>query len=362
MNEKIKLPKIYINAEFQRLWWTNVNYSLMLGVVLTYGLFLWFKNENSSWSEYFIVVGTSGIIISAFTAFVMLERSINQDVSSNAFDQLRMSSLSPWQILYSRIIVAPILAWLGFWLGWTLLLINATLTDSADHIILVINLPLIAWAFSCGILINKLQFKRGSSQWSGSPEQCILALIIISNILSNQVGMSYFRPLLLNFSKEFDPIFTFTSSSILLVIFATVAAHAVMSQRLHLKSGHLVFLILSLLSPTLLWWMMDISNIIICYAIATTLSILTQDNLSLVSGIAELKQGRFRLPAWVILFPLGALLSCFINIRILSHYVLQIGGLLTLVLICSRVKLRYQSITVAEVIYLLSYLLFLLLK
>ena len=48
-------------------------------------------------------------------------KEFKQDISSNAFDQLRMSSLSAWQMAYSRVLAAPILAWVGFAIGWLVL-------------------------------------------------------------------------------------------------------------------------------------------------------------------------------------------------------------------------------------------------
>ena len=46
MIENIKLPKIYVNAEFQRLWWTNVSGGLLMGVLLIYALFISAKEGN----------------------------------------------------------------------------------------------------------------------------------------------------------------------------------------------------------------------------------------------------------------------------------------------------------------------------
>ena len=116
MIENIKLPKIYVNAEFQRLWWTNVSGGLLLGVLLIYALFIGVK-EGDTDSDYLTTIGLIGMFISGVVAYFLIERSLKQDVESNAFDQLRMSSLSPWQMVYSRILVAPLLAWVGFLVG-----------------------------------------------------------------------------------------------------------------------------------------------------------------------------------------------------------------------------------------------------
>ena len=59
----------------------------------------------------------------AISAYVLIERSLKQDIASNTFDQLRMSALSPWQMAYSRILVAPIMSWIAFAIGWLITLV-----------------------------------------------------------------------------------------------------------------------------------------------------------------------------------------------------------------------------------------------
>ena len=40
MKKAIQVPKIYVNAEFQRLLWLNFGWGLLAGIVLMYALFL----------------------------------------------------------------------------------------------------------------------------------------------------------------------------------------------------------------------------------------------------------------------------------------------------------------------------------
>lgn len=364
MIENIKLPKIYVNAEFQRLWWTNVSGGLLMGVLLIYALFISAK-ESNDWG-YLKAIGWGGMFISGVVTYFLIERSLKQDVESNAFDQLRMSSLSPWQMVYSRILVAPLLAWVGFLVGWVLLIaafvLSTTLVDNNSWnnnvLLTLLAFPLLAWAFACMVLTNALQFGRGLRQWSGSAIQFILMLLI------NMIFLNYlnFDPLknLLWSSDETYNILQFWFSNVLLAIFASVAVNSAMAQRLHLKSAHGVFLVLSLLSPLLFSWNftnVDImaKTLVLCYGCATIVSILTQNNFHLAQGFAELKQGRFRLPAWVVLFPLGLLVALPLDVNMAKLYLLQIGGLLALVWIFARLKLRYQAITMAMMVYLFGF-------
>lgn len=368
MNKNIKLPKIYINAEFQRLWWTNVSMGLLCGVALVYVLFIAAKDKYSSLSSHLAVVGGMGMSISALVAYVLLERSLKQDIESNAFDQLRMSSLSPWQMVYSRILVAPLLAWVIFILGWLSMLYSVWLSHNyvdENVIAILISLPFIAWAFACMVLTNALQFGRGLRQWSGSFVQLVLAYLI-SIIFVNYVSHGIIAYAHFDLSKH-NLVFYYLTSALLLVIFACIAVHTAMAQRLYLKAGHIVFLGLSLSSPIMFWWGMSkgiaIANIMtLCYGCAAILSVLTQDSGRLAQGFTELKQGRFRLPAWVVLLPLGCLTALWVSVKTMMIYGCQIGGLLLLVLTFRTMGLRYRSVTVAMSVYLLGFSLFMLMR
>ena len=118
---RIKPPKIMVNAEFQRLLWLNLNWGMVAGIFILYRLFAITKREGSEWSDHLIMVSGFGLALSALAGYILIERSFKQDISSNTFDQLRMSSLSPWQMAYSRVLAAPVLAWVGFVIGWLIL-------------------------------------------------------------------------------------------------------------------------------------------------------------------------------------------------------------------------------------------------
>ena len=90
----VKIPKIRINAECQRLLWLNLNIGLIAGALLINALFYAAVEDQRNYR----FVATIGIIVSALIGSVLLERSMRQDFRNNLFDQLRMSSLSPWQM------------------------------------------------------------------------------------------------------------------------------------------------------------------------------------------------------------------------------------------------------------------------
>ena len=114
----IKTPKIWVNAEFQRLLWLNLSWGMIAGVAIIYALFAFAKDEYRAWHNHLASIGGIGLMLSAIAGFVLVERSLKNDIAANAFDQLRMSALSPWQMTYSRIIAAPTVAWAGFVIGW----------------------------------------------------------------------------------------------------------------------------------------------------------------------------------------------------------------------------------------------------
>ena len=117
----IKPPKIWVNAEFQRLLWLNLSWGMIAGVAIIYALFAFAKDEYRAWHNHLASIGGIGLMLSAIAGFVLVERSLKNDIAANAFDQLRMSALSPWQMTYSRIIAAPTVAWAGFVIGYLLL-------------------------------------------------------------------------------------------------------------------------------------------------------------------------------------------------------------------------------------------------
>lgn len=383
MKKAIQVPKIYVNAEFQRLLWLNFGWGLLAGIVLMYALFLLSVDYGKEyWQENWIMIGSGGMGFAAISAYVLIERSLKQDIASNTFDQLRMSALSPWQMAYSRILVAPIMSWIAFAIGWLIVLAYlAVATEnfvSIEGFSMIIWLPMTAWAFACVVLINALSAGRGNSQWSGAAVQLILLFSVCS------VFMGYFANALNGIHKAHEsadiaflyfndgiasiPIWVKTwFSTLLITAFASVGAWAAMAQRLHLRLVRHVFLGLSLASPLVLIWVILINGtaaaIIIawCYAVASILSIACQKQSveSLQLGFEYLLAGRvqaacYTLPAWVFLLPIGLLFALWLDLQVALVFALHIILFAALVLLATSLRSRYNSITAAMVWYLLA--------
>ena len=159
----IKTPKIWVNAEFQRLLWLNLSWGMIAGVAIIYALFAFAKDEYRDWYYHLLAVGAMGLVFSAITGFALIERSLKNDIAANAFDQLRMSALSPWQMAYSRIIAAPTVAWAGFAIGYLLLwlsffLDNSQFKTTSEIVCTLLVVPFGAWIFACAVVANALQF------------------------------------------------------------------------------------------------------------------------------------------------------------------------------------------------------------
>ncbi|WP_238373502.1 hypothetical protein, partial [Kingella kingae] len=266
--------------------------------------------------------------------------------------KLRMSALSPWQMAYSRILVAPIMSWIAFAIGWLITLAYLAVAKenfvSIEGFSMIIWLPMTAWAFACVVLINALSAGRGNSQWSGAAVQLILLFSVCS------VFMGYFADALngvrkvhtwadiafLYFNDGIASIPTWVKtwfSTLLITAFASVGAWAAMAQRLHLRLVRHVFLGLSLASPLVLIWVMLISGtaaaitIAWCYAVASILSIACQKQSveSLQQGFEYLLEGRvqaacYTLPAWVFLLPIGLLFAFGLDLQVALVFALHI--------------------------------------
>lgn len=364
MDNKLNIPKIRVNAEFQRLMWLNMSWGMIAGIIILYSLFIFAKANSEDLVEYIAGVGTFGAFISNIALYLQIERSLRQDVSSNAFDQLRMSSLSPWQMAWARIVVAPLTGWVIFLVGWILLGLTMFHFNHEDSDVFIIWLimPLNSWALACLILVNALQFKRGNNQWEGSLLQLLLLFVVmvmfVTGMLSAAEDLSYLSE---GVSNTVSPII----ASIVSVVLCSVAARAAMAERLHLRSSRLTFIVLGLLTP--LAAISFVSNyqqaLYICavaYGGMSILSLITQKQTTF-SSVGEFVRARNRkpkwaiasLPAWMILLPLGLICAALVSADMVWVYIGQFFLLILLVFSINQMKWRYNNITIALLIYLL---------
>ncbi|EIG26015.1 MAG: beta-carotene 15,15'-monooxygenase [Neisseria sicca] len=364
MDNKLNIPKIRVNAEFQRLMWLNMSWGMIVGIIILYSLFVFATPNSGDLVEYIAGIGAFGTGISNIALYLQIERSLRQDVSSNAFDQLRMSSLSPWQMAWARIVVAPLTGWVIFLVGWILLGLTMSHFNHEDNDVFImwLTMPLYSWALACIILVNALQFKRGNDQWEGSLLQLLLLFVVmvmfVTGMLSAAEDLSYLSE---GVSNTVSPII----ASIVSVVLCSVAARAAMAERLHLRSSRLTFIVLGLLTPlAAISFVSNYKQLLYICAVAyggmSILSLITQKQTTF-SSIGEFVRARNRkpkwaiasLPAWMILLPLGLICAVLLSADMVWVYIGQFFLLILLVFSINQMKWRYNNITITLLIYLL---------
>ena len=361
----IRIPPVLINAEFQRLLWLNLSWGAIGGILLVYVLFVVVADSGLS-GGYVSAIGWNGILVSQALAAHLLHRSLKRDIESNTFDQLRMSSLSVRQMTVSRLTAAPINGWVCFAAGWLLWFaqVFSSETDGTIRTFLytiLFSLPLLMWAMLCLVLLNSLQFGRSSRQWNGSGIQVVL-MVIVSLMFTVSMAAAI-GPAADKLAPKFDNL-TLPLSALLLAVFCSVAVHAGMAQRLHLRNVKPVVLALCLCSPVLLFWaFVSVRQgawvVSLCYGCAALGSLVGQDSSRQVFERAfdHLSEGRpakalASLPAWPVMLVLGLATAALHSAAAMASYI-QIGIVMLIVLFCSNRKWRYNSITIALTAYLL---------
>ncbi len=289
------------------------------------------------------------------------------------FDQLRMSSLSPWQMAYSRLIAAPVLGWVVFACSW-LCLIAAYMIAAPQNDITMMTfamLPLSVWTLLCLFLTNSLQFKRGLQQWSGNGTQIVLLIINAAIMQPHLLGAlsdirekfdsADFTNSFVNFMMTPSSVVEVAFSSIWPAILMSIAVNAAMAQRLHLRPSKHIFLLCSLLLPftyagqmLTMPWPLTCLQLAFSYASTAALSILCQDNRpsTFQTGLQALSQGDFRrafnhLPSWIFLLPLALVFSSLISTILAITLLVNLLVLWCVVTVCCSKQLRFNSITIA---------------
>ena len=354
---QLKLPKIHINAEFQRLYWTNVRMGLIAGTILLFGLFVLAKDEHTSWHRHLQDIGTPGLFVSLIVGYILLERSLKQDISSNVFDQLRMSSLSAWQMAWSRIVVAPLVAWTGMILSWIALLVANYVSDLNYFIYdyaALLTLPFLAWSIACFILANALSMlsRNQNRQWIGTLVQLILLSIVLfiwgADLCKQLDNIS----LPTSYYAQYFPLKNTLLTGLLLTLFASVFAWARMANVLHLRRVDKMYIVLAVFAPILhipsfINLPIALANTTLIYGVISLVSLATQ-------GVTI---NRANLPVWLFTAPLGILATLFLfgNISIVWLKPFIFGLILAVV---QKMRLGLNSITLGLVVYLLGYWLY----
>lgn len=373
MKSSVRIPKIFVNAEFQRLLWLNLNWGLVASVILVFGLFIAMRTDSVRLVDYLVGLSGFGLSFAALACLILISRSLKRDISSNMFDQLRMSSLSPWQTAYSRLIAAPVLGWVVFACSW-LCLIAAYMIGAPKNdltMMMLAMLPLSVWTLLCLFLTNSLQFKRGLQQWSGNGTQIVLLIINAAIMQPHLLGAlsdirekfdsADFTNSFVNFMMTPSSVVEAAFSSIWPAILMSIAVNAAMAQRLHLRPSKHIFLLCSLLLPftyasqmLTMPWPLTCLQLAFSYASTAALSILCQDNRpsTFQTGLQALSQGDFRrafnhLPSWIFLLPLALVFSSLISTILAITLLVNLLVLWCVVTVCCSKQLRFNSITIA---------------
>ena len=373
MKSSVRIPKIFVNAEFQRLLWLNLNWGLVASVILVFGLFIAMRTDSVRLVDYLVGLSGFGLSFAALACLILISRSLKRDISSNMFDQLRMSSLSPWQMAYSRLIAAPVLGWVVFACSW-LCLIAAYMIGAPKNdltMMMLAMLPLSVWTLLCLFLTNSLQFKRGLQQWSGNGTQIVLLIINAAIMQPHLLGAlsdirekfdsADFTNSFVSFMMTPSSVVEAAFSSIWPAILMSIAVNAAMAQRLHLRPSKHIFLLCSLLLPftyasqmLAMPWPLTCLQLALSYAAAAALSILCQDNRpsTFQTGLQALSQGDFRrafnhLPSWIFLLPLALVFSSLISTILAITLLVNLLVLWCVVTVCCSKQLRFNSITIA---------------
>ena len=373
MKSSVRIPKIFVNAEFQRLLWLNLNWGLVASVILVFGLFIAMRTDSVRLVDYLVGLSGFGLSFAALACLILISRSLKRDISSNMFDQLRMSSLSPWQMAYSRLIAAPVLGWVVFACSW-LCLIAAYMIGAPKNdltMMMLAMLPLSVWTLLCLFLTNSLQFKRGLQQWSGNGTQIVLLIINAAimqphllgalNDIREKFDSADFTNSFVNFMMTPSSVVEAAFSSIWPAILMSIAVNAAMAQRLHLRPSKHIFLLCSLLLPftyasqmLAMPWPLTCLQLAFSYASTAALSILCQDNRpsTFQTGLQALSQGDFRrafnhLPSWIFLLPLALVFSSLLSTILAITLLVNLLVLWCVVTVCCSKQLRFNSITIA---------------
>lgn len=347
MNRKnISVPRLTANPESRRLWrGDGALFSMMVGIVMLYFLGIGMGGGDA---HAFAWIGFMGMTFAICAAARLITHSLWQDQQANVFETLRFGALTSWQMTWPRLMVVPVIAWFTFLIGLLsyicgiiisrhpsddeyfllgLLLHNIFIRpDEINHPIAVLVLfalcwLLFAWVLVCVHFINALQAQRDPHQWTGNAYQLILLYlmgrIFVFDFMADPSIPHHFNTtihgFILSLPKEpLDLLLYCSISGVLLAILATWGASSAMAQKLHRPVYQAVWLTIALLLPLTLWWLGLQGNALLLqfglgYGLLALISLVTQDSRPMALQLAAgcWRQGLQRLPAWMVLLPLG---------------------------------------------------------
>ena len=83
MKSSVRIPKIFVNAEFQRLLWLNLNWGLVASVILVFGLFIAMRTDSVRLADYLAGLGSFGLLFAILACMILISRSLKRDISTS---------------------------------------------------------------------------------------------------------------------------------------------------------------------------------------------------------------------------------------------------------------------------------------
>lgn len=413
-----KIPVIRFNPEHQRLLWLHFSPSMVLLILGLYALPIWAAweiiSDDEDFNKYLIIksIGDWGMLISMIAMCVIISRSLRDDIGSRFWDQLRMSSLSAWQMTWPRLFTAPLLAWFGLIIGtivsawgnmhsptlvsgWEQEIQTSTNIMLGAVIGLIGDITLAAW-----LLINCLQQVRRPAEYNGTWAQVFLLSSLVGTwqISAFVMGVSFYlsdkfwdSDALMGTSTSIFPDVTsiliyFLGLSLLMCVVSVLGAWRAMANKLHLIPSNRYWLYTMLAYPFIvcvysMLWSVTFSvkllplACVIVYGSVTLYSLATQHcsqqaaaikNVGLDKRYMDIYNHwplwRFFLPLTLIAMVIALLLSVGLNAAGAIVLMLLGAGYLLLYAGCKwlaeRANTRFNAPTVSMLAFSILYIVF----
>lgn len=361
------MPRIWVNAECQRLLWLHFRaVLLLLPVLLT--LVVWGYDHFSVHDKltYALMLSVTG----ALTIIGLIGRSLRKDLGGYMFDQLRMSTLSPWQMTYARLLAAPLLGWLVFGFG---LMLVAWHPYVRNYQHLLMQTPywltcalLLMWSLACLMLLSSLQIRHGNHRWNGGRMQSALLLLSVFLLLVSMMRGQYdeLRMILPLFGEGrwlVVPNQVLVTLSIAWLAFLMgLAARAAMASALHLARMRWFWLGFALLLPSVFWLgfgslrsFLFIASM--TYACLAWLSLACEDHRLMQAWRTK----RFGdVPLWAFLLPLALLGLWAVEPVLAKRFAGHFLGFGACWLVVLPIKAPYNRSGMALLLYVVAYIVF----
>ncbi|MDO4436124.1 MAG: hypothetical protein Q4B71_06870 [Cardiobacteriaceae bacterium] len=362
----LRLPRFWINPEFQRLLWRYFHWALAALPVLVTLLVYDEGSFGIQAKAYYVLIL---LFIGALLVLGLIQSSVKSDLNGFMFDQLRMSSLSVGQMTYARLIAAPLLGWQVFLLGLGLLAFHPVIRNYQQAWVPISvwapSLFLWLWALACLTLMSSLQARHGHYRWHGGRVQSILFIIAgIMLLVDGQHWLAQHKDLHKLFQNlwvrflEILPYGLFNLKIALgMALWMSWLVYLSMASALHLARVQGQRLLAMVLLPCIfmpLWVDKEIFFMVlaIIYGGLAWISLITEENRPAL-WLFYFRQKRFgELPLWIGLLPLTCLCAMMVFPTWLGWYLPIFGKMILFFIGLSLIKLPYNRSSLALLLYM----------